>query len=106
MHILFAQAVPDTLINVSQLGIAGLMGALWWWERKYSHQREDQLTEAHQEILQQREHLNTLLDALQQNTRAIDGFTAAHQELVTLLRPHVPGLPNSAAAPPAPLTSP
>ena len=89
-HLGLAQSVPDTVLNISQLGIAGLMGALWWWERRYPRQREDQLTEAHTEILQQREHLSTLLDALQQNTRAIDSFTAAHQDLVAMLRPHMP----------------
>ena len=33
-----AQLAPDTMTNVSQLGISGLMGALWWWERCYSRQ--------------------------------------------------------------------
>jgi len=28
---LLADVTPDTLVNVSQLGMAGLMGALWWW---------------------------------------------------------------------------
>ena len=83
---LLAQTTPETLLNVSQVGIAGLMGGLWWWERRYSRQREDQLTTAHEEILQTREHLTALLDTVQQNTRAITEFTTVQQELVALLR--------------------
>ena len=83
---LFAQLAPDTLVNISQLGVAGLMGALWWWERKYSRQREDELTAAHQRIMDQKEHIDTLIQALEQNTKAISEFTAVHQQLVALLQ--------------------
>ncbi len=85
-----AQTAPDALLNVSQLGMAGLMGGLWWWERKYSRQREDQLTAAHEAILQQREHLDALLETVRKNTAAIAEFTAVQQELVTLLRGRAP----------------
>jgi len=78
-------STPD-ILNVTQVGIAGLMGALWWWERRYSRQREDQLTEAHQEILQQREHLQALLDALAGNTKVIGEFTAVQQEILHVLK--------------------
>ena len=81
-------ATPDVL-NVTQLGVAGLMGALWWWERRYSRQREDQLTEAHQAILQQREHLDALLDALQGNTKVIGEFTVLQQEMLRMLQAKV-----------------
>jgi hypothetical protein len=74
-------ATPD-VTNVAQLGVAGLMGALWYWERKYSRQREDELTEAHKEILGQREHLQALLDALEGNTKVISQFTAVQEEIL------------------------
>lgn len=77
---------PEALVNVSQLGVAGLMGGLWWWERKYSRQREDELSEAHEAFMQQREHFGATLDALQQNTRAISAFTVVQQEIVAVLR--------------------
>jgi hypothetical protein len=83
---LLAQLAPDVL-NVTQFGVAGLMGGLWWWERKYSRQREDQLTEAHQTLLAQREHLTALLDALQNNTKAIAEFTTVQEEILHLLKP-------------------
>jgi len=86
MQTILSQVAPDTLVNISQLGVAGLMGALWWWERKYSRQREDELTEAHQRIMEQKEHMDTLVNALEQNTKAITEFTAVHQQLVTLLQ--------------------
>ena len=76
-----AAAAPDVQ-SAAQLGIAGLMGMLWWWERRCSRQREDQLTEAHQEILSQREHLQPLLEALQGNTRVIAEFTTVQQEIL------------------------
>ena len=85
MFAALAQTATDSLPAVAQFGVAGLMGGLWWWERKYSRQREDQLTEAHNQILSQREHLQSFLEALQNNTKAITEFTAAHQELLRTL---------------------
>lgn len=81
------QVTPPDLFNIAQFGVAGLMGALWWWERKYSRQREEQLTEAHTLILNQREHLQALLDALQGNTRVISQFTAVQEEILQILKP-------------------
>jgi hypothetical protein len=89
MFHLLAQTTPDTLLNFSQLGIAGLMGALWWYERKYSRQREDELTQAHQVVMQQHEHLQALLDALEQNTRVIASFTAVQQNLKEMIQAHL-----------------
>lgn len=81
-----AQAAGPEVTNVAQLGVSGLMGALWWWERKYSRQREDELTEAHKEILGQREHLQALLDALEGNTRVISQFTAVQEEILRAMQ--------------------
>ena len=81
------QATPPDLLNVAQFGVAGLMGALWYWERKYSRQREDQLTESHAAILAQREHLQAILNALQSNTTAITQFTHVQEEILHLLQP-------------------
>ena len=81
-----AQTVGNDVINYAQFGVAGLMGALWWWERKYSRQREEELTRAHQVILDTRQHLQAVLDALQGNTKVIAGFTAVQEEILQLLR--------------------
>ena len=82
MWTFLGQAATPDVTNVAQLGVAGLMGALWYWERKYSRQREDELTEAHKEILGQREHLQALLDALEGNTKVISQFTAVQEEIL------------------------
>ena len=78
-------ATPE-VVNVTQLGVAGLMGALWWWERRYSRQREDQLTEAHQALMQQKEHLQVLLEALEGNTKVISEFSAVQGEILRALK--------------------
>src|SRR5579862_5735172 len=80
------QATTPDVTNVAQLGVSGLMGALWWWERKYSRQREDELTEAHKEILNQREHLQALLDALEGNTKVISQFTEIQEEILRVMQ--------------------
>jgi hypothetical protein len=78
---LVAQATPDVLVNVSQMGLAGLMGGLWWWERKYSRQREDQLTEAHQRVMDQKTQLDVLLNAVRENTAALTRLATIHEEM-------------------------
>ena len=74
------------VVNVTQFGVAGLMGALWWWERRYSRQREDQLTEAHQALMQQKEHLRALLEALEGNTKVIAEFSAVQEEILRAIQ--------------------
>ena len=81
-----AQAVPAEVMNVMQFGVAGLMGALWWWERRYSRQREDQLTQAHEALMAQKEHLNALLAALEGNTKVIAEFTSVQGEILKALK--------------------
>jgi hypothetical protein len=82
---LIAQMTPE-IVNVTQFGLAGLMGALWWWERRYSRQREEQLTQAHEKIVQQREHLQALLEALNGNTKVIIEFTAVQEQILGVIR--------------------
>jgi hypothetical protein len=72
--------------NVAQFGVAGLMGGLWWWERRYSRQREDELTAAHKTIMDTREHLAAVLEALQGNTKVIGEFTAVQGEILKAMR--------------------
>jgi hypothetical protein len=84
MLTMLAQSVD--VMNVAQFGVAGLMGGLWWWERKYSRQREDQLTEAHQAMMQTREHLDAVLNVLQGNTKVIAEFTAVQEEILRVMR--------------------
>ena len=60
--------------NLAEFGVAGLMGALWIWERLYSRRREQELTHAHQRLVRQRQELRTLIGLVQRNTAAIERF--------------------------------
>lgn len=63
--------VGDQLPELAGLGSAGLMGAMWLWERKTSRQREQQLDEAHQRVMSDRVQLEQVILLVRQNTEAI-----------------------------------
>jgi hypothetical protein len=77
--------LPD-VPALANLGVAGLMGSLWWLERRYARQREDQLTQAHNALLAERERLGVLIATVTQNTKVIERFTGLQEEMVRLLR--------------------
>ena len=68
-----------------QFGVAGLMGALWVWERTHSRKREAQLTEAHQRLMDQDRHVDVLVRLVRHNTRAMVGFEEVHRRMCDLL---------------------
>jgi hypothetical protein len=74
-------AIPD----LTSFGMAGLMGAMWLWERRTSRQREQQLDEAHARILSDRIGLEQLIDVVRQNTEALGRFTATQEQLLRQL---------------------
>ncbi len=76
---------PESFQNMTQFGVAGLMGALWLWERLYSRKREQQLTDAHQRITAQQLELQTLIDLVSRNTAAIERFEQTQQRIADLL---------------------
>ena len=59
------------LSNLPSLGAAGLMGAMWLWERRTNQKREAQLDEAHARIMSDRVLLDELMRVVKQNTEAI-----------------------------------
>ena len=71
--------------QLTQFGVAGLMGALWLWERVYSRQREQQLTQAHERMLAQQTELHELLRLVQRNTAAIERFEQTQARFADLL---------------------
>ena len=77
----------DTTVfdSLAQFGVAGLMGALWLWERFYSRKREQQLTEAHRQLTAQQQELRVLTDLVRQNTAAIERFEQTQQRIADLL---------------------
>jgi hypothetical protein len=71
---LVLQSVP-TFDQFTSLGMAGVMGAMWLWERRTSRVREQQIDEAHARIMSDRILLDELLDVVRQNTEAITRLT-------------------------------
>ena len=78
---------PLSLIgDLATFGTAGLMGALWLWERKLSRLREEQLTAAHDRILRDEARLRMLTQVVEQNTSAISRFGEIQRETIETLR--------------------
>ncbi len=76
---------PESFQNLTQFGVAGLMGALWLWERLYSRRRESELTQAHQKLTAQQQELSILIDLVNRNTAAIERFEQTQQRVADLL---------------------
>jgi hypothetical protein len=73
--------ILDTLPTIDQftnLGMAGVMGAMWLWERRTSRVREQQIDEAHARIMNDHVLITELIDVVQQNTEAITKLTQSH----------------------------
>ncbi len=70
---------------MAQLGVAGLMGVLWVWERLLSRRRERQLNEAHRQLIQRREQLQVLVKLVHRNTQAIERFERTQSQLAQIL---------------------
>jgi hypothetical protein len=66
-----------TVEDLTSLGAAGLIGAMWLWERRASSKREQQLDETHTRILADKVQLDALMDVVQQNTQAITRLLSA-----------------------------
>jgi len=66
--------------QLASLGAAGLMGAMWLWERRSSQRREQQLDDAHTRILGDRIQLDALVDLVKQNTEAMTRLASLLQQ--------------------------
>ena len=71
-------AVPD----LASLGAAGLMGAMWLWERQTSRRRDQQLDESHQRILGDRVQLDQLIGVLRENAQALARLCTTQETLL------------------------
>ncbi len=76
----------DVMQHAAQFGVAGLMGVLWVWERRMSRQREQQLNEAHAQLMRQREPLRILVRLVRRNTQALERFDRTQQQLIDVLQ--------------------
>ena len=83
MNIL-AQAIP-LAGEWASFGAAGLMGALWIWERRLSRTREAQLTEAHDRLMAERGQTRLLVTLVRRNTAALSRLQITQDQLARLL---------------------
>src|SRR5436189_5210854 len=77
--------LPDGAGDVTSLGAAGLMGAMWLWERRTSQKREQQIDEAHGRIMSDRVQLEALMDVVRQNTQALSQLVAGQEQMLMRL---------------------
>ena len=77
---ILAESMP--LSEITNLGAAGLMGAMWLWERRTSRQREEQLDEAHARIMGDRVQLDQLIDVVRQNAEAFSRLSATQEQML------------------------
>jgi len=80
LHLL-CQSQPS-IDQLTNLGVAGLMGMMWLWERRTSREREQQIDEAHARIMSDRVMLDQLMDLVKQNTQAFTQLSATQQQIV------------------------
>ena len=69
------------ITDLASFGIAGLMGTMWLWERRYSRLREEQLNEAHERILRDELRLSKLVEVVEHNTAATVRFTETQHSI-------------------------
>ncbi|MCC6422400.1 MAG: hypothetical protein IT447_02900 [Phycisphaerales bacterium] len=76
----FLLETPIAITDLANLGTAGLMGAMWLWERRTSRQRDQQLDESHTRILADRVQLDQLITLVRQNTEALTRLTTTQEQ--------------------------
>lgn len=78
--ILLAETTP--IDGFTSLGAAGLMGAMWLWERRTSQKRESQIDEAHARIMGDRVQIDQLISVVRQNAEALSKLSATQDQLL------------------------
>jgi hypothetical protein len=86
---ILAETMP--LAELTNLGTAGLMGAMWLWERRTSRQREEQLDESHARIMGDRVQLDQLIEVVRHNAEAMSRLSASQEQLVRQFEMRKPG---------------
>jgi hypothetical protein len=79
-------AVVGIVTDLANFGAAGLMGAMWLWERRLSRTRERQLGEAHSRILRDEQRLELLTQVVEHNTGAVSRFSETQRQVIETLR--------------------
>jgi chromosome segregation ATPase len=90
--------IRDIVELFVQFGVAGLMGALWVWERTLTGKRERQLNDTHNSLMAEREQMKLLVRLVRRTTRAIERFDRTLDQLrqtISQQTPHGPSLQRS-----------
>jgi hypothetical protein len=77
--------MPPELASLAQLGAAGLIGWMWLTERRSAAQREAQLTQAHERLVQERRALELVIAAINENTRVLTALEVGQRTLISVL---------------------
>ena len=77
--------LEEAIPHVTQLGVAGLMGVLWVWERMMSRKHETQLDAAHAQLTRKNNHIEVLVQLVRQNTTTIERFEQTQKQMIHLL---------------------
>jgi len=88
----------DIYQQFTQFGLAGLMGVLWYMERRASLKRERELTESHDRLMIQQQELGELVGVVKDNTAALTAVERSQAQLVTVCDRIVTELRNKPAA--------
>jgi hypothetical protein len=75
----------DLAASLAQFGTAGLIGWMWLSERRAAADRERQLAEAHERLMQERRGLGAAVQALRENTRALASLEAGQRALTAAI---------------------
>ena len=74
--------MDEAMSWVAQFGVAGLIAWMWLSERRAAAVREKQLTEVHGRLMLERQETEVLLNALNENTRALASLEACQRGLM------------------------
>jgi len=75
------QSAP-AIDQITSLGAAGFMGAMWLWERRTSQKREQQIDEAHGRIIADRVMVDQLIDVVKHNSEVMSRLSATQEQLM------------------------
>jgi hypothetical protein len=81
----FIAEAGDALSQLTSLGAAGIMGAMWLWERRTSGQRDQQLDESHARILGDKVQLDQLIEVVKNNAEAMTRLGTVQDQLIRTL---------------------
>jgi len=69
----------EVLGALTQFGVAGMVCAMWLIERRASFKREQQINEAHTELIGRIEDRSVLIEVIRENTRALSMLEAGQR---------------------------